>query len=351
LTARGRRGTVASVRAALSLCLAVACSGARGPREVRGPGDAPPDAAPAAAGLIVVAEHAYSGGRLILVDERGRRVRELTDEPSSASVDVTPSFSPDGRFVVFASSRGRPLPADTSLWIVAVAPDAEPRRLTAGDAVDLTPAVAPDGRRVAFASTRAGGLDLWILELEAGEPPRAGPARRLTRAAGSEFQPAWSPDGALVAYTAAAGERAAVMLIRPDGSGARELAPGSAPAFTPDGTRVAFAADGDLWLLGLEGGDRRRLTDTPLVDETHPRFSRDGRFLFATALVRDDDRRAVLSMVVFLDLADPGAEPRALQEAVPTSRNGADVGPAPLDAETLRRNPTFTEAVRRVLVQ
>ncbi len=56
---------------------------------------------------------------------------------------------------------------------------------------------------------------------------------------------------------------------------------------SPDGTKVAFAVrerdpgrgkqNVDLWLLDLAGGEPRRLTFTPDVSETEPRFSPDGK--------------------------------------------------------------------------
>jgi Tol biopolymer transport system component len=337
--------------------LLAACSPPTGPREVTGPGARPAPAPPP--GRLVVAEHAHRGARLVVVDERGRRVRELTTAPSTASIDAQPAFTPDGRFVVFASSRARAAPDQTSLWVVPFA-GGDAVRLTEGAAVDLNPAVSPDGRAVAFASTRGGTLDLWLLALEADgdRPPRAGELTRLTDDPGAELSPAWSRDGARLAYTAAPRPREREEMLRDRGGGrATRLCAGEGAVFSPDDGSVVYAAraagreDADLWLLSLAPGSApRRLTDA-ISDEAAPRFSRDGRLVFATAIVRDDTRRAVLSTLVFVDLDDPGAGMRALQEPIPTTRNGADVAPLDLDLRALRGNPRYVDAVRRTLVE
>jgi TolB protein len=359
LTPAPRASTVSLVRAVVLLTLALACSPPTGPREVRGP-DADREAA-VPPGRFVVAEHAHRGGRLVLVDERGRRVRDLTAPPDEASVDAQPSFSPDGRFVAFASSRGRGAPDQTSIWILALA-DGATARLTDDAGRDLTPAFAPDGRSLAFASTRAGSLDLWTVELDGRDAglPAAGRLARLTDDPGAELSPAWSPDGARLAYTFAERPRErAVMLVARDGSARARLVAGETPTFSPDGAQIAYAAraegreDADLWLIAAAGGAApRRLSDERMSDETMPRFSRDGRFLFATAIVREDEsRRAMLASLVFLELDDLGAGLRALQEPIPTTRNGADVAPLAIDADALRKNPRYLDAVRRTLVQ
>ncbi|HTL05235.1 MAG TPA: PDZ domain-containing protein [Gemmatimonadales bacterium] len=47
-------------------------------------------------------------------------------------------------------------------------------------------------------------------------------------------------------------------------------------------TQVAFAYGGDLWIVGREGGEARRLTSTPAV-ESDPQLSPDGRWLAFTS--------------------------------------------------------------------
>jgi Tol biopolymer transport system component len=324
--------------------------GSPGPREVRGPEKQRPAAAP----RLVVSEQAGAGSHLVLVDESGHRVRELTDTPATPSADLAPVFSPDGRFVVFASSRGRKDVRLTSLWRVSV-DGGEPERLTDDRGVDVSPTFAPDGKRLVFAAMRgSGNLDLFELALA----PRGTP-RRLAETTDAEVMPAFSPDGATLAWTAIdEARRPRIMVGDRDAGAARKLTDGNAPWFSRDGTWIAFSAlasgrdDTDIFRIRLDGTDRRPIAGSPLAHETFPRFSHDGRLLFATAVVRGDDDRALLSTLVFAELVDePEPRLRALQEPIPTSRNGLDVGPGAFDLALLRANPSYTDALRRVLVE
>ena len=56
--------------------------------------------------------------------------------------------------------------------------------------------MSPDGRHVVFVSTRGGGTaDLWILDLNSLA------VRPLTSGAGGDFRPVWSPDGNWIAFS------------------------------------------------------------------------------------------------------------------------------------------------------
>jgi C-terminal processing protease CtpA/Prc/Tol biopolymer transport system component len=57
------------------------------------------------------------------------------------------------------------------------------------------------------------------------------------------------------------------------------------PAVSPDGTQIAFAWRGDIWIAPVEGGAARRITTDP-ADEAHPAWSPDGQ-----ALAFSTDRR------------------------------------------------------------
>lgn len=69
------------------------------------------------------------------------------------------------------------------LWLRR--PDGVEQRLTDHPALDARPSWSPDGRRLVFESTRDGGPDLWLLEIESGE------LIRLTHTQGSARAPVW----------------------------------------------------------------------------------------------------------------------------------------------------------------
>lgn len=82
---------------------------------------------------------------------------------------------------------------------------------------------------------------LMTMPVEGGEPKRliAEPDRRC----GS---PRWSPDGEWIAYDTAPYDKRAsrdvcrVMVVKADGTGRREIAPGGMPTWSPDGTQLAW---------------------------------------------------------------------------------------------------------------
>lgn len=85
------------------------------------------------------------------------------------------------------------------IFVVGLAPDAEPRQVTDGDWDDADPAWSPDGRALVFVSNRERDRDLSALSDLWLMPAKGGKARRLTRHKGEVAAPAWSPDGQQVA--------------------------------------------------------------------------------------------------------------------------------------------------------
>jgi len=106
-------------------------------------------------------------------------------------------------------------------------------------------------------------------------------------------QPALSPDGDRVVYvlrTLDAGEDRNVdqlWTVPTSGGTPRRLTTGNAdtsPAWSPDGSRIAFVRDGQVHLLATDGGEPERVTDLPLGVGA-PVWSPDGARLAFTAPV------------------------------------------------------------------
>jgi Tol biopolymer transport system component len=269
----------------------------------REPAPPPGGTVAAANGAIVVSRDSATGTSLWAVAPDGTE-RRLTVEPDVR--DAGPAISPDGRTVAFV--RSEPDGSRGAIWLVAI-DGGEPRRITdpAWSAAD--PAWSPDGIRLAFANGPGGG-GIFVLSV-AGD---GDPVRRISdRSTASERGPTWSPDGRTVVFAATArtseggpvGETGAgeplawdLFAIPADGSGtAVDLTRTpdvieTAPAFSPDGTTVAFVRvpstlddtpRGGVAVMAADGSEVRQLNEGSF--EQHPTWAPDGSLI---AYDRDD---------------------------------------------------------------
>lgn len=325
------------------------------------PPPSPPQPAPPRIALIV-AERGANGVRLVSVDEHGDRQLELLEPPAELARDTSPAVSPDGKWLVFASSRGRKFD-ETSLWLAPIGEAQRPRRLTEGAFIDAHPTWTPDGRAIVFASTRSGrDYDLWRLEVRDGAP---GALTQLTDGPGHEVMPSVAANGAIV-YAAVSPDAAHQQVEShleeraPDGA-IRALTHGpsdSSPAVSPDGALVAFArvtqregqpSNSELWLLTRATGEAVPLVGLAVTDESGPVWSRDGRFVFATSVMRGEGHVLASSVIVIDRRAAP------LVARIVEDRVGAIMRLTPavtgvaLDASALVASPEYGPELGRIL--
>jgi TolB protein len=123
------------------------------------------------------------------------------------------------------------------------------------------PSWSPDGRRLVFSGTRNGNTDLYVLDLQTGRE------RRLTRTPESEVDPAWSPDNKWIAFSAPTIDGfMAIFLVQPDGryrnKVTNDLNHKTNPSWSPDGTHILYehehflGHDFDVLYVGVAGGPR-----------------------------------------------------------------------------------------------
>jgi Tol biopolymer transport system component len=221
----------------------------------------------------------------VAVDGSGLERITVRPRPDTFASDMAPAVSPDGTTIAFQRAVAGPDEASPPHIYLIEADGSNLRRLTDGDAPEINPSWSPDGRWIAFASEAGGEFDLY---LAAADGSRV--AHLLGTDEADEDFAAWSPDGETLVFAryepdfeTGSGD---LWVAGADGRSERLLLGGpdddSAPSWSPDGERVAFLRNGHVAVMNADGTGVRPLTNPGAVRETRPIWSSDGsRLVFA----------------------------------------------------------------------
>jgi dipeptidyl aminopeptidase/acylaminoacyl peptidase len=253
-----------------------------------------------------------------------------------------PSVSPDGRWVAF-SAVDVTLDANTKtphLWIVPIG---------GGDAKRLTPEsgsgedrirFSPDGKHVLFESSREGGSQIWVQDFDTATGAFGGEPRKVTSISTEASGGTWSPDGKSILFVSSVwpdcnddacnkqkddekakskvkakiftqlmfrhwtsyfdGKYSHLFLVSADGGVTRDLTPGAHDvppfslggqdqySFSSDSKEVAYTSNidevqatstnSDIWIVPVAGGTPKKITTNPGSDST-PLYSPDGKYI------------------------------------------------------------------------
>jgi Tol biopolymer transport system component len=107
-------------------------------------------------------------------------------------------------------------------------------RVTFDGNLQTEPSWSPDGRFLAYASDQSGNFDIWV------QPLGGGRALQITSDPASDWSPAWSPDGNTLAFRSER-EGGGIVVVPALGGRERKVSDvGYWPAWSPDGARLLF---------------------------------------------------------------------------------------------------------------
>ena len=167
-----------------------------------------------------------------------QRVRLLSLLVFIASVCPVLARPPATAKIAFTSAR------DGNREIYLMNPDGTQQvNLTRHRADDLYPAWSPTGEQLLFTSDRVRVRDLYVMDADGAH------VRRVFSKVAHRANATWAPDGKQIAYQRYEGSEWFIYVATINGTQEERLAKGQSPAWSPDGTTIAF-------MVGLPGHNR-----------------------------------------------------------------------------------------------
>lgn len=268
-------------------------------------------------------------------EPRLRNLRQLTFEGENAEA----YFSPDGRQLIFQSTRPPEVPCD-QIFIMDI-DGGNRRRVSNGEGRTTCAYFFPSGDRVLYSSNHhvmqacPAPPDYsmgYVWPLDDHDIYTANPdgsdARRLTDTPGYDAEATISPDGSKIVFTSVRDGDLDIYVMDADGSNVQRLTheegyDGGA-FFSPDGSKIVYRArhptdaeeladyrrllgqnlirpgELDIWVMNADGSDRRRVLEVPGAD-FGPFFHPSGQKIIFSSNLEDPSGRNFDLYLVNLD--------------------------------------------------
>lgn len=182
------------------------------------------------------------------------------------------SWHPNGKTIIFSGSAA----GNTAIYQMNSIDGGNRTMFISGSGLEVEASFAPDASRVAFASGRFGNPHIFVRDMASNQDTR------ITFAGWYNSTPSWRPDGKKIAFAAYDKEidRFDLCIINPDGRQLERLTldqgDNEKPSWSPDGRFIAYQSNRiasgrgktktyKLFVMTRDGADQRPL-NVPLYD-------------------------------------------------------------------------------------
>lgn len=134
--------------------------------------------------------------------------------------------------------------------------------------------------KIVFISDMNETFDVYIANADGSN------IERVTYSEEKELHPALSPDGTKIAFS----KNSQIWIINIDGRDAREITRhGDAfqPSWSPDGTQLAYNKQGQIWVTDANGKNQKSITTQGNYEDINPSWSPDGTLVAYTRTLQN----------------------------------------------------------------